>query len=305
MVGVYITGMFVINMHQLFYFCPNVQFISGNKVISNTVLQSLSSLPTNAVLSRLKTIPNVDYYSVHYNLCAKKFNQSLMELDVRHLTPEKQLVLSQGFPKLKRLTLGSTDKPFDLIDSVLMKSDCLEYLNFDLINSQLGTSFSATHQYPSLLELKMSSNVGSGFDYVALNTFLFRFVNMEKLTVSIFDSINDSQPSDQLYAIRDFIAWINTVNDSKMCIKNVRPENLLTYLKYICNTIPPYKEDWTTKIAFLRSSFINDSVISYSTHTGYRERTFAITLDNSFARNFVSPNAIYLVDSVRNGTGKD
>ncbi|GAN01788.1 hypothetical protein MAM1_0012c01223 [Mucor ambiguus] len=285
-VRVFSTGRFVSHVQRLFYFCPNAQFISSNEVFSITILQSLSSLPTDTKLSCLMTIPIVDY-NVYYSLCAKKFSQSLIELDLRNLVSDKNLVLSQEFPRLKRLTLGLTDKPFDLIDSIMMKSSHLEYLSFDLISSQFGTSFPATDVYPSLLELKMLSRVKEDFDYIALNTFLLRLVNLEKLTVSIFDMINNNQPPDQLYAFRDFIAWVNTVHDGKICIRNTRPENLLTYLKYICNTIPPHKEDWKTKIAFLRSSYYSDSVISYSTRTGYRERTFAVTLDNYFAKNFV------------------
>lgn len=284
---VFITGSFVVNVQKLCYFCPNVQFISSNKVISTTVLQPLSSLPSDTELSRLKAIPITDY-NVYYSLCAKKFSRSLMELNLRNLAPDKKLVLKQGFPNLKRLILGSTDKPFDLIDSARTKNDRLEYLDFDLTNTRFDTnSSSATDKYPSLLELKMSCKVEHSLDYVALNTFLFRFTNMKKLTVSLFDAINDNQTFDQLCAFRDFIAFANTMNDSKICIINFRHENLLTYLKYIYNTIPLHKEEWKTKVVFLRSSYYRGSVISYSTHTGYRERTFAITLDNHFVKNFV------------------
>ncbi|KAK4518686.1 uncharacterized protein ATC70_008908 [Mucor velutinosus] len=284
---VFFTRTFAVNVKKLLYFCPNVQFITSNKVISTAVLQELLSLPKDTELNRLKTIPIVSY-SLCYNLCARRFSQSLIELDLQNFASDKQLVLNHGFPNLKRLTLRSADKPFDLIDSVLTKSDHLEYLNFDLASSRFSIPSSAIDKcYPSLLELTMLFKEEYSFDYRALNTFFFRFIKLEKLTMSIFDAINDNQPLDQLYAFRDFITWVNTVHDSKICIKNVKPENLLTYLKYIYNTIPPHKESWKTKIVFLRSLYYRGSIITYSTHTGYRERTFAITLDNYFARNFV------------------
>lgn len=286
MVQVFIVRNLVVNMQNLLYFCPNVQSISGNKVISTTVLQSLSSLPSDTELSRLQTIPITDW-DIHYSLCAKKFNQSLMELDLRKLASDKKLMMGYGFPNLKRLTLGSTDQPFRLIDSTLAESDQLEYLHFELANTPFVIPPSAVDTYPSVQELALSSKLEHNFDYVGLNTFLFRFINAEKLTMSLFDTISRNQSLDQLYAFRDFIAWINTLDDGKLCIINVKPENLLTHLKYIYNTIPAHKEDWKTKIVFLRFSYYSSPIISYSTHTGYRERTFAITLDNDFAKNLV------------------
>ncbi|KAF1805432.1 hypothetical protein V8B55DRAFT_1562281 [Mucor lusitanicus] len=287
MVHVFIAGTFVINIHELLNFCPNVQFISSNKVLSTTILQSLSSLPPGTELSRLKAIPVVDY-GVVYSLCVKKFSRTLMGIDLRSvMSDNKRAILDQEFPNLKKLALGSVDSPLDLINLVLTKSNHLEYLSFDLISPRLGTPLSATDKYPSLLELKIQFKIAHNVDYVGLNTLLFRFVNLEKLTVSIFDAISDNPPSDQLYAFRDFLAWANTVPNTKMCIKNFRHENLLTYLKYVCNTIPSDKEGWKTKVAFLRSSHYSGPIISYSTHTGYRERTLAITLDDYFARNLI------------------
>ncbi|CEP15321.1 hypothetical protein [Parasitella parasitica] len=279
------THTFATFVRFLIQYCKNIHTITSNSVIDNVVLQALNSLPSDLQLNRLRRIPIVGY-DVYYGLCAQKFRQSITQLDLRNPDLNREAVLNHAFPKLKELSLGAMVNPLATISSILNTSTQLSYLKFELKQSP-PVSRLPTKEHSSVCELEISSKVTNGFDHAELNKFLFSFINTDKLTISMFDSVDSSQPPDQIDAVRDFMYWVNALEDGRLCIKNLRPENLLTYLKYIFNTIPHEREDWKTKLVFLHPSLYADPVISYSTHTGYRERTFGIMLDNSFAKNLI------------------
>lgn len=276
---------FIVNVRTLLQYCCNTRSISSNNIISNSILQPLSSLPEDIQLEKLESIPLNDY-GIYYHLCARKFHQSLTELNLQDHQSNQELVLNHGFPNLTRLMLGTCSQPLNVIYSVLKTSARLQYLKFRL-TSPLVESPKLTEEYPSLRELEISTKLEHGLDYVVLNEFLYKFINVEKITMSVFDRITNSQSLDKLYAIRDIISWINKRSDSKLCIKNFKDENLFTYLKFIFNTIPLQKEDWNNKLVFFHTAIHTQPFISYSTHTGYKERTMAITMNDYFANNFV------------------
>ncbi|KAI8640930.1 hypothetical protein BD408DRAFT_419035 [Parasitella parasitica] len=276
---------FATTVRSFIQYCRDIRSITSNNVIDNAVLHSLSSLPDDMHLDRLQRIPIVNY-DIYYGLCVRKFRLSITQLDLQSPEVNCELVLNCGFPNLRELTLGALTDPLAIISSVLNTSTRLSYVKFQLTQSPLMSRIPAK-EHSSLRDLEISSKVANGFNHAELNKFLFNLTNAEKLTISIFDSVNDSQPPSQLEAVRDFMLWMNVLADSKLCIKNIKPANLLTYLKYIFNTLPPEKEDWKTKLVFLRPSYYADPVISYSTRTGHKERTFGIALDNSFAKNLV------------------